>query len=247
MIKYQNSSSKSFMVAGVALALAVGAGIWWWSGGRAPTGDDTSNTPAAGQGLWPVAGVGDAPAPLPMASGPSLADARPDGVGPEDWETLLAVMGRMGMSKEDARQLVGLVRYQRDFEKMQTLDQEKDAMARRRIAESLKAELPQRVKSGEFTLMESAFMGAALIAELETDDAKRTSQLTQWQAEIAMLVPEADSEVAIAKLTRETEWKRRMAGAFMEWEAQGDATTRTEAKLEQAMEAARREFNSSAR
>ena len=247
MIKYQNSSSKPIMALGAVVLVAVVAGAWWWSSSPSQTPTEQAAPGSQGPGLWPSAGVGEGGGAVPMASGPSLADARPDGIGPEDWETLQAVMARMGQSKEDARKLVGLVRYQRDFEKMQALDQETDALARKRMAEALKAELPARVKDGEFTLMESAFMGAALIAELETDDDKRASQLTKWQADMVMLVPQADSEVAIAKLTRETEWKRRLAGAYMEWEVQTDAAQRTEAKLEQAMEVTRREFNSKPR
>jgi hypothetical protein len=248
MIKYQSTDNKVKLMAAVAVAAVfVGGVVWWASGDRAVDDSVKVADPASGQGLWPTAGVGDGPTSSLPASGPSLADARPDGVGPEDWETLQAVMARMGQSKEDARKLVGLVRYQRDFEKMQVLDQEKDALARKRMAESLMAELPARVKDGEFSMMESAFMGAALIAELEQDDNKRTAQLAKWQADMIMLVPQADSEVAIAKLTRETEFKRRLAGAYMDWEVQTDAAQRTPAKLEQAMEATRREFNSAPR
>lgn len=249
MIKVQNSFSKPLLAVGVVVVALLGAGAWWWSSGvdQPSALDGGAAGSGEAQGLWPSAGVGDDASANPSATAPSLADARPDGVDADDWQRLLAVMGRMGQSKEDARRLVGLVRFQRDFEKMQTLDQEQDARARRRMAEALMAELPERLKTGEFTLMESAFMGAALIAEIEADDARRVAQLAKWQAEMAMLVPQAENEVAVAQMSRETEWKRRQAQAFMDWQTQADASQRTEAKLEQVMEAARREFNSNAR
>lgn len=195
MIKVQNSSSKPLLAVGVVVVALLGAGAWWWSSG----GDQPSvlDGGAAGsgesRGLWPSAGVGDDTSANPSATAPSLADARPDGVDADDWERLLTVMGRMGQSKEEARRLVGLVRYQRDFEKMQTLDQEQDARARRRMAQGLMAELPERLKTGEFTLMESAFMGAALIAEIETDDAFKNrfvsgEQLPGRQSQVPIIV-----------------------------------------------------------
>ena len=156
-------------------------------------------------------------------------------------------MAKQGQTKEDAAKLVSYVRYQQGFEKWQGIDAEKDARLRRRMAENLMNELPERFKQGEFTLMEAAFMGAALIADIETDDVKRTAALVRWQADLAAQMPDFENEAAQAKLLRETEWRRRQAEAYATWQAQTDPSQRTPARLEQAMEEARRQFNSGAR
>lgn len=184
---------------------------------------------------------------MAVASAPSLGDGRPSDVSEEDWAALLAAMTKQGQTKEDALRLVSFVRYHQGFEKWQTIDAEKDARLRRRMAENLMNQLPDRLKQGEFTLMEAAFMGAALIADLETDESRRNQALVQWQMKMATLVPDFENDVAIAKLSRETEWKRLQASAYAEWQAQTDPSQRTPARLEQAMEEARRQFNSGAR
>jgi len=240
MIKYQQSGNRSLVIAGGALlAVALAAG-WWLTSRNEPARPDAV-ADASAPSLWPQAGVGeDAAEPLTQ---PVLGDGRPADVSEQEWAALLAVMARQGQTKEDALRLVSYVRYQRGFEKWQTVDADKDARLRRRMAENLMNELPDRLKQGEFTLMEAAFMGAALIADLETDDALRNKALIQWQMKMATLVPDFENDVAIAKLSRDTEWKRLQATAYSEWQAQTDPAQRTPARLEQSMEEARRQFN----
>lgn len=247
MIKYERSNSRFpvIAVAGAAV-VALAAAAWWASASRNDEASSDVVPPQASSSLWPQAGVGEDSA-MAVASAPTLGDGRPSDVSEEDWAALLAAMTKQGQTKEDALRLVSFVRYQQGFEKWQTIDTEKDARLRRRMAESLMNQLPDRLKQGEFTLMEAAFMGAALIADLETDDSRRNQALVQWQMKMATLVPDFENDVAIAKLSRETEWKRLQASAYAEWQAQTDPSQRTPARLEQAMEEARRQFNSGAR
>ena len=175
-----------------------------------------------------------------------LGNGRPTDISETDWATLLSVFAKMGKTPEDAIKLVEQVRFQRSFEKLQTLNDPEDAAVRRRMAQSLMSELPNRLKDGEFTLMEATFMGASLIAEVESDDAQRNAALVQWQMQLAKLVPDFENDVAVAKLSKETQMKRLYASAYAEWVSQPDASQRTAARLEQLMEQARREFNSGA-
>lgn len=247
MIKYERSNSRFVVMAGAGAAVvALAAAAWWMSSSSDDGVPAETVTSSASSGLWPRAGVGD-DAPMAAASVPMLGDGRPADISEEDWAALTAAMGKLGQTKEDAARLVSFVRYHNGFEKWQTIDAEKDARLRRRMAENLMNELPDRLKQGDFTLMEAAFMGAALIADLETDESRRNQALIQWQMKMATLVPDFENDVAIAKLSRETEWKRLQATAYADWQAQTDPTQRTPARLEQAMEEARRQFNSGAR
>ena len=248
MIKYQSSSRRTLW-AGVILlaAISTGAAVWWVSSAE----PDSSGAPDAlvetkGGSIWPQAGVGEErPAGTPVT--PSvLGDGRPADISETDWSTLLSVLAKMGKTPEDAIKLVEQVRFQRSFEKLQTLNDPEDAAARRRMAQTLMNELPDRLKDGEFTLMEATFMGASLIAETESDDSRRNAALVAWQMQLAKLVPDFENDVAIAKLSQETQMKRLQASAYAEWVNEPNPALRTAARLEQLMEQARRDFNSGA-
>lgn len=178
-----------------------------------------------------------------ISSAPGVPQGPPAGVSERDWQALRGVMARLGHAPDEARRLLELVRYQRDFEAMQALDDPDDARQRRRMAERLLTELPQRVREGEFTLMESALLGSALWSELEPDDARRKARLASWYADVVATVPEAGNEVAMLRLSKDTERKRSQATAFIAWQNQGDEARRSEAGLEQALRSAQHALN----
>jgi hypothetical protein len=248
MIKYQSSSQRTrWTVAILLAAISTGMAVWWISTSKPePSAVSDASGGAEGGSMWPQAGVGEEGQAVTLATPSVLGDGRPADISEADWATLLSVLAKMGKTPEDAIKLVEQVRFQRSFEKLQTLDNPEDAAVRRRMAQTLMSELPERLKDGEFTLMEATFMGASLIAETESEDSQRNAALVQWQMQLAKLVPDFENDVAIAKLSQETQMKRLQASAYAEWVSEPNPALRTAARLEQLMEQARRDFNSGA-
>lgn len=167
----------------------------------------------------------------------------PPGLSERDWRALHGVMTRLGHPPEEAQQLVELARYQREIEAMQALGDPDEASARRRMAHRLLDELPRRVRQGEFTLIESALLGSALLTELEPDAARHKARLSRWYTDLVATVPQALDDVAMLRLSKETERKRSQATAFIAWQGEPEPSQRSEARLEQAMRSAQRALN----
>lgn len=221
-------------VAIVAALVAAGALAWW---ALAPQGEagDASGGPAPAGAIWQWSSASSASTDVP--AGPSiLADARLSGVSGEDLEALESSLGRAHANpKAEAARIVSYVQFNRTFEAWQGLDEKKQTRQRQQLAEGLFKELPDRLKAGEFTLMEAALMGAVLIADAESDEARRNQRVEAWQSQLVTIVPNPEDETRMAAQNRETEYMRRRATAFGEWQSQTDPTLRTPAKLAQAM------------
>lgn len=230
----------------IAIAVAVGglaAAAAWLGAGDTPEPDASGAT--AGGGLWASwTSPANAPASGAAQGAPLLSDAGgAQGVSAEELAALESALGKHPNAKAEAQRIVSYVRYHRDFEAWQTLDDQKEARQRRLMAERLLNELPDRLKSGEFTMLEAALMGAVLTAEVEPDPARRDKMVEAWQAKLVSLVPGFDDETRMAQLNRETEYMRRRATAYGEWQAKTDPADRTPAKLAQAMEEVQRAYN----
>jgi hypothetical protein len=227
------------IVAGVALA----GGLAWWA--LSPQGEAVDSSAVSPSGsMWQWSSVSQGT----QASAPTqsiLADARWANVNAEDQATLEGALGNSHLNaKAEAARIVSYVQYHRAFEGWQGLDEQKQARERRQLAEGLFEELPGRLKTGEFTLMEAALMGAVLIAEAEPDEARRTQRVEAWQSQLATIVPNPEDETRMAAQNRETEYMRRRATAFGEWQNQTDPALRTPAKLAQTMAEINRAYSS---
>ena len=240
--------SRSWQGVAIAAALAaVAAGAYW---ALAPSNDGgaANGTGNAGNGMWP--GMGNSASVVasgaPELNPPVLADGRPSDLTEADWQSLEAALKKQPNAKAEATRIVSYLRYQKAFETWQNLDEQRDARRRHEMAESLMGELPDRLKSGEFTLIEATLMGAVLLADLETDEAKRNQRVEAWQAKVGTMVQNPDDEAQMAAVNRETEFKRRRASAFGDWQVKADPAERSPAKLSQAMEDIQRMYNSGA-
>lgn len=245
MITYQRSRTGPIIAAVVAVA-ALGAGAYWWhSAGEA--GDRAGVVVNQGGGTangWLKPGVGDEPQ---MTLKPQMAaDGRPSDVPADDWAALQAALAKVNASKDEAARIVSYLRYQRGFEMWQNLDPTKDGLRRHDMAQDLLNELPDRLKTGEFTPIESNLMAAVLLADLETDETKRNQMLEQWQSKLSAISPMSEDEQQTMAQARETELKRRMATAFGDWESKTQPADRTTAKLEQALLEVQRAYNAGA-
>ena len=239
MITIEKNRSRQSLV--IAAVLAVAGGLAYWA--FAPQGGEATSGGASGaaSGMWP--GWSSASQAAPGGAGGSiLADARLSGLSAEDMSALETSLKGHPNPKAEAARIVSYLQYQRGFETWQTLDETKEAQKRREMAQALMKELPERLKAGEFTLIESALMGTVLLAEIESDEASRTQKVEAWQAMLSTLVPDFADENATVNRNKETEYMRRRATAFGDWQNSSDPVQRSPAKLEQAMEEIRREY-----
>lgn len=242
MITYQRSKSWQ-IAAAVAVVAAVAGGIYWFTGSSGEhAGVVLADNKASGAG-WVQAGVGSDDLATSLKA-QMTADGRPADVGSEDWSTLNSVMSKLGHPKQEAERIVSYLRYQRTFEAWQTLDETKDSKRRQFAAKALLGELPDRLSSGEFTVIEANLMGAVLLADIETDENMRNKLLEELQGKFNVISPITADEQQLQLKSRQTELKRRMATAFGEWQAKTNPADRTAAKLEQAMAEVRRAYNS---
>lgn len=226
--------NRSWTGVAIVAAVAVAGGMAWWA--LAPQGDSgEAGAPGAAGSIWQWSSASSASASGSAPVTSILNDARWGNFTNEDQATLEAALGRSPNAKAEAARIVSYLQYSRAFETWQGLDEAKQARERRQMAEGLFQELPDRLKTGEFSLMEAALMGAVLIAEAESDEARRTQRVDAWQAQLASIVPNPEDEARMAAQNRETEYMRRRATAFSEWQNQTNPALRTPAKLEQAM------------
>ncbi len=244
MITYQTKSRQWVTVLAVA-AVGVAAGAaYWWSATPTPEGQPGVVLAPSQQGvIRPTATVEDEitreiKGPAPMQ------DGRPADVTSEDWATLNAALARQGAPQGEAERIVSYLRYQRSFESWQQLDEEKEAHKRRLMAQSLLAEIPERMAKGEFSAIEGQMMSAVLLTETTSDEAERTRIIEQWQQKLAEIASPLEDEKVLLAQAREVEYKRRQANAFADWQGQTSPAERTPARLEQAMESNRRAYNS---
>lgn len=244
MITYERS--RSWPVAAVVGALLVlGGGLYWWTSAPTPVsgGAQLAASGAAPGWIQPGTGVVEGGNLLKPQV---LSDGRPADITSEDWDALKKAMARVGAPPEAAGNIVNHLRYQKGFDAWQQVDATKEASKRHHMAQVLLDDLPERVEKGEFTLVESMLMGAALIADLESDEARRNQQLKAWQTRMTGILPVPQDDVQSQNATREIELKRRQATAFAEWQALKDPAERTPAKLEQSLEEVRRAYNARA-
>lgn len=226
--------SRSWAGAAVLTAVAAAGVLGWWV--LAPKGDapDEASAGAAGSmWQWSTATVS------PGSSAPSqslLSDARWADVNAQDQASLEASLSKSNLNaKVEAARILSYVQYHKSFEAWQALDEQKQQGERRKLAESLFKELPERLKSGEFTVMEAALMGSVLIADSEADEERRNQRVESWQSQLATIVPNFEDETRLTAQARETDYMRRRATAFTEWQSQVEPSLRSPAKLDQAM------------
>lgn len=226
--------NRSWTAMAIVAAVAVAGGLAWWAFSPQGVAGDVA-TPAAPGPIWQWSSAsGAATGGEPVKS--ILSDAKLSGVTAEDMLALETSLGRAHPNaKAEAARIVSYVQFNRTFEAWQGLDEQKQKRERAQLAEGLFRELPDRLKAGEFTLMEGALMGAVLIADAESDEARRTQRVEAWQSQLMTIVPNPEDEARTAAQNRETEYMRRRATAFGEWQSQSDPALRTPAKLEQAM------------
>lgn len=235
MIVYQHArfwQQPAFV--GVLCAFVVGGALWWWL--AAPEQRDSAAQGGASNSAATAAANS-------MASAPSVSSSAgsgvPDGVRPDDWQTITGALGKAGLSGGEADRVLGFIRYQKAFESWQGLEGTKDVQRRQQMAKTLLAELPNRVVQNEFTPVEAHLMAGVLLADTEPDEARRQQQIEELTARFSAQIGQVDDEQAMQAHEKKVEAQRKVAVTVAEWLAQSPEQRSPEA-LDKSLQQARR-------
>lgn len=240
MITYNRSSSSMSKRGWLWVPLVgvlAGAAVWWWQ--MRPQAAQVSavapdQAPASGI-IRPLdAGAGLTGLPAPTLSGP-----RPSDFTEQEWAALKEAMARTENPERELTRVVAYLRFQRGFERWQSLQDSPDARARHALAQQLIEGVPERVRQGEIGMGEAVLLQTALLADIEPDEQARKQRLERLQAELAEAAPKPEAEQQAREAALLAEYKRREAAIVADYQARPESQ-RNHAQLEEALEAARR-------
>lgn len=218
-----------------ALGVCGAAAAWWWSA-RAVDGHVGAPGPSARS---PLADAPQTLSPAVPNPPPVGADGRPADFNAAEWSALKDAMAESANPQAELQRVVAYLRFQRGFEQWQAMQDQPDVAARQRLGRGLVAQLPDRVQQGEVTLGEAMMLGTAIWADLEDGEAPRKAQLDALKARLEAAVPVPDAEQQAREAALLAEYKRREAAIVADWQAR-PAAERSQARLEEALEGARR-------
>lgn len=216
----------------------VGSVGWWWF-----TRAEEALQPASPQAkspTWP--GVAASPKLVEsalVAPPPVMADGRPADFTPEDWAALKDAMAKTADPKAETARVLKYLRFQRGFEQWQSLKGSPDVAHRQELAKRLLEQVPERLRQGEATMGEALMLATALWTDLEPNEDVRKQRIEEAKAILTSAAPKPDAEQVAKDASRLAEYKRREAAIVADWQAK-PAAQRDQAKLEEALESARR-------
>lgn len=231
MITYRNKNSwQRPAVAALVGSVAVGLGVWWWSGHTESTAT-TPVTPAASGAEQAQSTAPSVAVPMATTSAPTiLADGRPSDVAPPVWSALSQAIAHKPHLKPEVDKVVSYMRFQKQFEYWQTLEGTRDVQQRRQLGQSLLEEMPARLSGGEFTMSEAQMMVGALMSDLEPDEKKREQVIEDWNRKLAQAAPQPTEDAQLMEIQKRVEDRRIVPGLLTE------GPTPDQSKLEQALE-----------
>ena len=239
MITYQSPQVWRRPWVGALLVGALAGGVAWWWFTRA----DESVQPGAEQAK-PAAWPGVAASPKLVESAlvtppPVMADGRPSDFTPEDWAALKEAMAKTPNPKAETERVLKYLRFQRGFEQWQSLKGSPDVARRQELAKRLLEQVPERLRQGEASMGEALMLATALWTDLEPNEDARKLRIEEAKAILINAAPKPDAEQVAKDASMLAEYKRREAAIVADWQAKPVAQ-RDQAKLEEALEAARR-------
>lgn len=214
------------------LGAAVGAGIWWWQIGR----DMPPAQPPEAHANKAASTKARTSEPLPESAllvAPQVGqDGRPSDFTAEEWAALKSAMAQTPNPRAELERVVKYLRFQKAFELWQSLQEGPDALTRRRLAEKLMAQLPERVAQVEVTCGEALLLQAALLADIEPNEAMRQQRIEQAGSKLCEAAPPAVPD------PRDAEYKRREAAIVAAYQALPEGR-RDASQLSKDLDAAR--------
>jgi len=168
-----------------------------------------------------------------------LSDGRPSDFTAEEWRALKEASASEARPEAELQRLLTYVRFQKRFALWQSLKDSADVAQRRALAQQLLNDLPQRLAQAEVTGGEAEMLAAALISDVEPDEAARRQRMEAYRSTLLEAVPQPDKAQTDREARQLAEYKRREAAIVAEWQAR-PVGMRDQAALEQALEDARR-------
>lgn len=237
MITYQNaSSSKRAWILVPVVGVLVGGGLWWWQQGRSVDTQAAVEPASSSQGI--IRALPSAPT-LDGLPPPTLGGGKPADFTDDEWSALKEAMSRTDNPEQELERVVAYLRFQRGFEQWQSLQSSPDVAARRQLAEQLFERVPERLRQGELSMGEAVLLQAALLNDLESDEAARQQRLKAAQKALTEAAPRPDSDEQAREAALLAEYKRREAAILADYQSRPEAQ-RDHARLEGALESARR-------
>lgn len=239
MITYQSRPvwQRPWVWALVGGALAGAVGWWWFS--RADESVQptvTQSKPAA----WPSVAASSKVVESALVTPPQiLADGRPEDFTPQDWAALKNAMAKTPNPKAETERVLKYLRFQRGFEQWQSLKGSPDVAHRQELAKRLLEQVPERLRQGETSMGEAMMLATALWTDLEPNEDVRKQRIEEAKTILMNAAPKADAEQVAKDASMLAEYKRREAAIVADWQAKPVAQ-RDQAKLEEALESARR-------
>lgn len=232
MISYdRSSSSRLWIIAAVLVGVAAAVGAWMWSGSGTP--EAAPATVASAPQASPVGAVVDFSKPPEV-----LPDGRPSDFSTEEWGAMKEAVGKKEDGEKELKRITTYLRFQRGFEQWQALQEDGDRARRHELAKSLLEQLPDRLSNMEMTTGEGLMICAALLTDLEPDEALRVQKLEGCKARLAEVAPKLETAQQLRDAECLTEFQRRQAALVSEHQAKPQAQKDT-AQLEKDIEAAR--------
>ena len=156
----------------------------------------------------------------------------------EEWRALKNAVANTPNPKVETERIVKYLRFQRGFEQWQALKGSPDVAHRQELAKQLLQQLPERLRQGEASMGEAVMLAAALWDDLEPNEQIRKQRVDEAKAMLANAAPKPDPAEQAKDVALQAEYKRREAAIVADWQAR-PAAQRDQAKLEEALDAAR--------
>jgi len=212
------------------VGIAVGAGVWWWQT-QAPS-QPAAEAPVTKPPVVARRG-GEAMADSALLVPPEVGeDGRPSDFMPEEWTALKDAMAQTPNPRAEMERVVKYLRFQKAFEQWQSLQDAPDVVMRRKLAEKLLAQVPERLAQAEVTYGEAVLIQSALLADIEPNEGLRQQRIEQAQAKLSASVPAAAPDPLVP------EYKRREAAIVAAYQALPESR-RDPAQLTKDLDAAR--------
>ncbi len=212
MISYNNSTSRTKVIGlGLAASAVLVAAVWWFQ-----------HDAAKAEAPMPVAGASSASsvdvahdaqlkrsADALFKSPEVLADGRPADFEPEEWKSLKDAISKNPNAAAELKRVADYLRFQRGFERWQSLQESQDAKGRNELGQKLIAALPERLANSEVTMSEALMICAALVNDIDPSEQARQQQLEQCNVRLQQSAPKVEGEEQEREASCLAQWERQ--------------------------------------